>query len=160
MPVLFGGNPGRVVRVDAPTAPCRTRIYDFANPGDRIFLEDWASIVTRVQVSQQSNVQFLHTLGRQVFIYAFGDRVGQMVFSGLSFACPCPELTNASNGLEQIYLWYRNRRVARRPAPVRIMLGGSAFDAFAIGMGGDVLDASTGLMQWNLTLSVLPEDFS
>ncbi len=158
MTVFFSKSVGRVVRLIDPTAPCRTRFYGLG--GDKITFEDQRSIVTRLVFSQAVNVQFLHTLGSSVYIYVFGDRVGQVGISGLGFQHPCVGKgggCDSMTGLEGMYKWYRKNRVAARKRPIEMTIGSEPLEGFVLDFNADVIDAAAGLAQWTIQLATLPE---
>lgn len=161
MPVLFQTQPGRVVRLDDAAAQCRAELLKVGEDEDtdgQIDFTEQASIVTRMTISEQVNVQFLHTLGAQIFIYVFGDRIGQISLSGLSFACGCDDLASLNHGAELMYDWYKTNRTSKRELPLRLMLGDTPIEGFVTGFTEDVVDASTKLVQWGVTMMTLPDE--
>jgi hypothetical protein len=154
MPVFFSGPPGRTAVLDDPAAGGSVALVRL-DPA-----VDWAgqrSIVTRVSIAQRGNHQFLHTLGNELYVYAFGDRVGQMTLAGLC-GVPCGA-ADAPHGLEQLNAWYRENRVSRRQGPVRVTLGANtAFDAFVDGVSLEVVDPGLRLGAFTLSLAVPPEE--
>jgi hypothetical protein len=157
MPTIFSNRAGAVVQLDDPAVQCTTRLLSFGRNGrlsDGIAFQSEQSIVTRLTVSEQSNLQFLHTLGSQIFIYAFGDRIGQIGLAGLSFACACPD--DGSLGIEKMLLWYRARRAAKRQTPVRVIIGRQAIEGFVTQFSAEVVDPSMNLTQWAVQLASLP----
>jgi hypothetical protein len=155
MPIIFGNRPGRVVMLQDPAAQCDVQMLGL---DPNISFESERSIVTRVTVAQQVNVQFLHTLGAQVYVYVFGDRMGQMTLSGLSFLCGCPDVPGVDVGAERMLIWYRANRASRRRQPVRVSIGRQAQDGFVTGLSIDVVDPSLTLVQWGVNLTSLPEN--
>jgi hypothetical protein len=115
------------------------------------------SIFTRLTVSHQCNYQFLHTIGNEIYIYVFGDRIGQIQLSGLSFTSDCQSGSDGQHGFEKVLQWYEQYRVAARRDPITIMIGQTAIRGFAVALSGDVVDPGTRMMQWGLTLMVLPK---
>jgi hypothetical protein len=154
MPILFQSAPGSVVQLDETGVQCTTQLLGL--PDANITFEAQRSIITRVVVSQQVNVQFLHTLGALVYIYVFGDRMGQVTLSGLSFACTCPDDTLL--GAEQMLLWYRTNRASNRAFPIRVLIGNYVIEGFVTGVTEDVVDPTTSLVQWGVTINALPDD--
>lgn len=158
MTVFFAKSAGRVVRLIDPAVPCMTRFYGL---DEKITFQDQRSIVTRLTVAQNSNVQFLHTLGSSVYIYVFGDRIGQVGLSGLGFQNPCVGRDGSQcadmTGLEGMYKWYRKNRVSARRRPIEMTLGSQPLEGFVVDFNADVIDASSGLMQWQIQLATLPE---
>lgn len=160
MPIVFGGKVGSVVMLEDPAAQCATQMLNVRKldgGGQDITFESERSIITRVTVAQQVNAQFLHTLGAQVYVYVFGDRIGQMTLSGLSFLCGCgaggPDV-----GAERMLLWYKANRLSKRRQAVRVSIGKQAIDGFVVNLNLDVVEPSMSLVQWGVTLTTLPED--
>ena len=130
-----------------------------------ITFETHKSLITRVMVSQAGNFQFLHTIGNDVYVYVFGDRVGELVISGLSVPsrCLCPGnggVDSDDHGFNKIMEWYNNNRVANRQTPITIVLGTgptSPISGFVVGLEGDVVDPSMLLMQYNLHIATIPK---
>lgn len=153
MPIVFSTKPGQVIQLDDPALACST---NFLSIDPDISFDTEKSIVTRVTVSQQVNVQFLHTLGSLIYIYVFGDRMGQVSLSGLSFACECPEGTEL--GAEKMMTWYKKNRASKKADPVRVTIGKTTIEGFVTSFTEDVVDPSLRLVQWGVNLASLPED--
>lgn len=151
--ILFQSERGRVVKLRDPAAQCRIQNLSSIKPG--IGYVPQLSIITSLNISQRINVQFLHTVGAGIYIYTFGDRIGQMQLSGLSFSCTCP---GDSPGLEQMYTWFKSNRASVRREPVRVTIGKTPIEGFVIEFGAAIVDAASGLSQWNLSLATLPEN--
>lgn len=153
MPILFKSRPGSVVRLDDPAVQCNSRLLGM-DPDIRFDTE--RSIVTRLTISQQVNIQFLHTLGSLIYVYVFGDRMGTVSLAGLSFACECP--SGIDLGAERMLLWYKQNRASKRREPVRLTIGKSVIEGFVTAFTEDVVDPSLNLVQWAVQMSSLPED--
>lgn len=154
MATLFASAPGSVVALADTGAQCMTTFLSL-DPG--IVFQQQYSIVTRMTLSHQANVQFLHSLGSLIYVYVFGDRMGQFTLSGLSFRCICPGL-GGEHGASKMLTWYKTNRVSKRQRPVTITIGSQVLEGFVVGFTEDVVDPSTELVQWNATMSTLPDD--
>jgi len=155
--ILFDGPIGRVVRLEEPGLQGSVGITQIDDaPIDFLSRK---SIITRISVAQQVNAQFLHTFGNDVYIYVFGDRMGSIGLSGISFANDCvqQDIARFKHGSEQILDWYRANRLSERGDPVRVMLGNTAIEGFVTNLTLDVVDPITHLMQWGLTLMAFPD---
>ena len=154
MPIFFQGVPGRTAALPDVAAQGSVTLVTL----DPNF--DWAnqrSIITGVGVSHQGNYQFLHTLGNDVYIYAFGDRIGSVTVSGLSMAADCASRDNM-HGAELALQWYTQNRLASRQAPVRVTIGlQTVLEGFLVGTSGDVVDPASRLFRFNYQLAVIPE---
>lgn len=153
MPLIFQTRPGQVVKLDDPALSCST---SFLSLDPDVSFDSERSIVTRLTVSQQVNVQFLHSLGSLIHIYVFGDRMGQVSLSGLSFSCDCPDGTEL--GAEKMLLWYKKNRASKRADPCRVTIGKTVIEGFVTQFQEDVVDPSLKLVQWSVNMSSLPED--
>ena len=153
MPSFFRGAAGRAVGCADPQTLGTIRLTNVVD--SPILWRTHQSIITRLTLSTQGNFQFLHTIGNDIYIYVFGDRVGQVTLSGLSLA-GCEGAYG--HGIEQILRWYGENRVARRKSPVIVSIGAAtAIEGFVTGLTADTLDAQTRIMQYSLQLAVLPE---
>lgn len=152
--VIFSKALGQVQSLPDPSLP--------ANISFR--LDDWTgyvglkSIITRITISAKGNYQFLHTLGGQVYIYVFGDRVGQMGISGLAFDSTCSSNLGPL-GIENVLAYYGRNRVANRQSPIRMVLGATtALDAYLLDITADMVDTKSRIWQFSMMLSLIPQD--
>ena len=136
-----------------------------AAAGSILSVEDWTgfsdmkSIITRLQIAEAGNYQFLHTLGDRVYVYVFGDRIGELNISGLSFYDNCANGGNEKIGITKVVDYYRSHRIVKQAAPLKITLDGeTTFEAFLIKMSGDVLNTAQRLWQFNLSMALLPPE--
>lgn len=155
--LVLEGRAGTVVALDDLGVQGSARTVNFDAEAE-IGLEFDRSIITGLALSQEVNVQFLHTLGSYIYIYVFGDRMGSVAVSGMSFAADCDNEGNTSHGLELMLKWYRQFRTSRRRSPVRIMIGDTPIDGFVVGFNNQVMDPTTGLVQWTIQTRFLPDD--
>lgn len=151
MPVFFKGAPGRAVMLLDPAVQGNHRLVA---PSPDIDFQGQTSIITRVAVRQRANVQFLHTLGSVVYVYVFGDRIGDLALSGLSFNGPCPG--GGRHGIAQMFEWYDDNRVSATGSSIVVAVGGYTFTGFVVGVDGELADPATGLGQWTLNINTLP----
>lgn len=153
--IFFQGKIGRTVAFADPAAQGSISLASV------IPSIDWTtrrSIITRVTVSQRGNFQFLHTLGNDIYIYTFGDRIGSVTISGLAMASDCDASSDAQHGVEKILAWYSDNRLAQRKSPVLVTIGAqTVIEGFVAGNDCDVVDPSIQLVQYNLSLITLPE---
>lgn len=153
MPVFFQGAPGRAVALFDPAVPASLGL---AAVYPALGWDLQRSLITRVTVAHRGNYQFLHTIGNQVYVYAFGDRVGSLTVSGLAAASGCSE-ADPAHGVEYVLSWYAMNRVSARRAPVRVAIGArTAFDAFVVGVNADASDPALRLVSFSLELAVPP----
>ena len=155
MPLVFQTRPGQVVKLDDPAMECGTR---FLKVDPSITFDVERSIITRLAISQQVNLQFLHSLGSLIHVYVFGDRMGSVTLSGLSFSCACPSGTGDEIGAERIMTWYKRNRASKRASPCRVTVGKTVLEGFVTNFNEDVVDPSLRMVQWTVQMASLPED--
>ena len=153
MLVIFGGNTGNVVAIRDNVSEGSISLGNVSGGtqgGQEAFglgAAPFNSIITRIGVSAAGNYQFLHTIGNDVYVYVFGDRMGDITLHGLSFAQPCPtpsvgRPTTAAlppapggvHGFERLFDWYSANRIAATPLPARVRIGAkTTFKGFITG---------------------------
>jgi hypothetical protein len=167
MPVLFSQNTGRVSAISDRVATGSFSLGNVYNGTGILSYSYHRTIITRIGLSAAGNYQFLHTIGNDVYMYVFGDRMGQITLHGLSFAAGCPASSSAASlpnvpwanhGFELLYSWYKVNRVAARRAPVIATIGlGTAFEGFVTSLTGDVQDPVHRTVQFQMTIATLPD---
>jgi len=148
---LFSKTSGHVTSFPDPTLPARASVS----------LEGWEgftgfkSIITDLTLASQGNYQFLHTLGGNIYVYVFGDRIGQLSISGLSFESTCGSA--GSIGIERVMKYYNDNRLAGRKTPIKVTVGvATTFTAYLIGVGAKVQDTQSRLWQYSLHMALIP----
>lgn len=150
---LFSKQAGLVASFPDPTLPATTTLN----------LEGWGgfkgfkSIITRVNVSAQGNFQFLHTLGGNIYVYVFGDRVGSLGISGLAFDSVCEDAAGTI-GIERVLDYYAQNRIANRKTPVKITIGvKTTLAGYLVAVAGDAVDPKSKIYQFNLQFMLAPQ---
>lgn len=159
MPVIFSSNTGRVVAVPDRVASGAFQLGNVYGTNGNISYRRHNTIITRVGISAAGNYQFLHTIGNDVYVYVFGDRMGQVQLHGLSFMSSDGNCSGfGRHGFELLFEWYAANRIAARKGPVRVTIGRDTnFKGFVTALTGDVQDALHRTIQFQMTISLLPE---
>jgi len=147
MATLFVTSPGQVVAFkDVGTLPLS------------IFLENWPGFpairaaITAVSGATAGNYQFLHTLREFIYVYVFGERVGELSISGMAFSSACG--TGGKSGVEQIADYYNKYRISSYGKLINVQIGisGSAsLRGFLVDMQQNIMDTQHQLSQFKLT---------
>ena len=155
MPVIFEQNTGRVISVPDTVAAGTLQL---ASVEPTIDFKTYQTIISRVGVSVSGNYQFLHTIGQDVYIYVFGDRMGQVVLHGTSFSLTTKKTTGGeAHGFDLLYKWYNKNRIAAKREPVVVTIGRqTTFSGFVVALSGDAQDSIYHTISFQLTLAVLP----
>ena len=159
MPVVFSRNTGRVIAISDGVAAGSLSMASITS--DPITFDTHKTIISRVGLSVAGNYQFLHAIGQDVYLYVFGDRMGQIVLHGTCFEAGCSgEGAGAAepHGFEILYAWYLKNRIAANPNPIAVTIGRkTAFNGFVTGLNGDVQDPVFRTISFQMQLATLPD---
>lgn len=148
MPITFGTSAGQVVRIKPKDA---ADLFKISFEGADLSLP-----VTGIAIEQSGNYQFLHTVNNFIYVYSFGDRIGDMTISGLGFANPCG-LAAEDIKLCKIFEFYdQNKLSAGKKLSVTVSDCSVSFNAFLTGMRTEMVDTQNLVGQWSLRLHVVP----
>jgi hypothetical protein len=168
MPLIFSQNTGRVVAINDQVAAGSLSLVSLVG-NTRVNYRVHNSIFTRMGISESGNFQFLHTIANDVYMYVFGDRMGQVVLDGISFAGKCavnggtaaqfdPGIYNFRHGIEEMLDWYEQNRLSARKDPVIVTVGRSkAFAGFITSLTASVEDPVYRKVNFQLTVTLLPD---
>lgn len=155
MPLLLSTVPGRVIAIAEPGLQGVLPPLVTVEPA--LTFQERKSLITRLTIGQETSHQFAHMMGGDIFIYVFGDRIGQVTISGLSVAQDCDALDDTEHGFEKMLKYYKQNKLSKRRDPMTMMIGETPFTGFLAGITGGVFDHKLLLMQWDLTFFVPPD---
>ena len=162
MPTVLAARPGSVtVLNDASVQGVIPPLVAFDSP--QLTFDSELSIINSIGIAEATNHQFMHSLGADIYVYTFGDRMGQLQIGGLSFAKECGErgqvLAGIEHGLGRIRRFYANAKLSTRPDPVQIVIGNSpdVVEGFITGFSARVADVASRLVSWQLEIALIPE---
>lgn len=142
---------GMVAKIKGPWSqlvPFTLRIPKiFGAPGSmqRMFL-------TRTGLNAQDIVQLQETMGDDVFAYVFGAGISDATVGGYAFA-PCGD---SRHGILDLFDAYNANRVGTTGKATYLDIGGRAFPAILVGMNVELNDPVSAIVQFSLSLKVLP----
>lgn len=114
--------------------------------------------MTGFVLEQNGNYQFLHTVNDFIYVYAFGDRVGELLISGMGFVKACPGADSAK--LCSVFEFYQTNKISKK-GDLTVTLGDcpdATFFAFLTGMRLELQDPTTQIGQWSLRFSIVPKN--
>ena len=121
------------------------------------------SIITGWNYEENVNVQFTHTMGSDIYLNVFGNRMGVFSATGLSFAAsataqagPC---VGDKHGVESIIDWYDKNRVSNKDADkVTIQIGSNVtVSGYVISASYSAQDPETWTVQYTIQVAVIPK---
>lgn len=157
MPTLWSSNFGKVTVMEdgGPAA-----IIGVSSSPDITF-ESHKSIITSVGISEQCNAQFLHTIGDSVYVYTFGDRMGEVRLGGISFAANCDDSgAEVEHGLVSIRKFFHANKVSKIRNPMHVLLSasGEEIQAYLVAWTGQVVQSEHRVFEWSLQMAAVPTD--
>lgn len=159
MPAIFSPSVGAVTKVSGGSSES---IFSISFSGGAT-ADGWftsgtklTAPITGFALEQNGNFQFLHTVNDFIYVYSFGDRIGELLVSGIGFAKTCASANDAKLcGVLDFY----NANKMSNVGNLSVQLGDCAppFFAFLTGMRMELQDPRTLVAQWTLRLSVVPK---
>lgn len=109
--------------------------------------------VTGFALEMQGNYQFLHTVNEFIYLYTFGDRICDLILTGVCFTEICP---GANGNVTDVFQFYKDKRIAVYNKPVEVQLGTlGTFTSFLVGAKLEQPKADNGIVQWVMRFNSL-----
>lgn len=127
-----------------------------AIPGYRLF----KSILTGFEIEQTSGLGVSHTLRDRIYVYAFGERAGSAVISGITFPDVCDAPAGAPyTGLDAVQAYYERVRVSTQGIPVRLIFGPlTTLAGFMTGLRTRLEDPTSGIGSFSFQFVTMPRN--
>ena len=144
--LLFTTNFGRLVAVPGDGVPMSFKLEGWA--GNQVM----QAVLGGVGLKSECDAQFLHTLRRFVYVYTFGERMGEIAISGVAAtAPPCVSDGDSRTGFERVYRYYDQFRLSARGAPVDVAIGTAIkLRMFVVSTQLGFSDLQSGLSQFTI----------
>lgn len=110
------------------------------------------ALIQQAVIEHQGNYQFLHSINHTIYVYVFGDRIGELRIGGTTFlAC------DRQHGMTDVAAFYNAYRIASTGRPVAVAIGTiPAFSAFLTGIELSITDPENLLGTFSLRLAFFP----
>jgi hypothetical protein len=122
MALVFPNVPGRAVIIPPKSVvgqiPLVLRLEGWGGP------QTMKAIVLELSLRFRGHQQFLHTLRDFIYVYSFGEGMGEATMSGLAFAETCTD-PNGTTGSAKIIEYYSDNRLSTTGEAVKFTLGNS-----------------------------------
>jgi hypothetical protein len=152
--------------VMVPRPGCQNSDFLIINIDGADFTSEF--IVTGLSLEMAGNYQFLHTVNDFVYFYAFGDRVGTLNVTGVSFIKRCDSTyggqPKAGSAFLAVYNYYMQNRSSQREKGQALSItitspdGAQTFFGFLVGMRIEATAAESGpIGYWTMRFDVLPQ---
>jgi len=148
MAVILSNVPGLAVTIPDPTVvPVTFGVGGWGGAPVR------NAIVRGVSVNAAGNYQLRYTLRNYTYVYIFGEKAGDFMMTGLTFAGAC---NNNFAGISGVLNYYGQYRIAQYGNTVPIQIGAAGFWGFLVGVSTGIQDADSRLGQFSLIFKTLP----
>jgi len=120
------------------------------------------AIVTSWTFNENVNVQFTHTMGNDIYLNVFGNRMGVCTIRGLTFNAigsgQGRNCASKSHGVEDIIQWYRDNRVSSSQDKIKVSIGGDeTIEGFLIGASYQANDPVNWTVEYQLQIAAIPK---
>jgi hypothetical protein len=150
MSLIFETQPGYAVQIASVNGgnPLSLSVAGFGDaPQSR-------AIITQVSLRRGENVQFVHSLSDLIYVYSFGEHVGQITAAGIAFVGMCE---GGGPGIDYVNDWYDRNRVDNNPTPLPLLIGLTPFRGYLTDLEADVARPDTRLASFGLHFRTLPQ---
>jgi hypothetical protein len=107
---------------------------------------------------QNTHQQFSTSLEGSVYIYVFGDQMGMVKLSGITFDRLCEG--GGKPGLAIVLDYYNQNRASQRPAPIQVNVADKTVQGFLTGVSvrtmGVATDKAPVLQEYTMEINALP----
>ena len=146
---------------DGPAGKCNESSINIIKIGDDG--EITMAPITGFRLELSSNHQFLHTLNNFIYVFSFGDRVGELTVSGIAVTgCYSSNDGKTSTGakkgsIAELYERYLQKRLAANLTPSLITIGDSTVSllGFLTGMSMEIPNPALPIAQWSFRYNVI-----
>jgi len=123
------------------------------------------AIITDFSLDLATNHQFLHALDHRIYLYPFGDRVGELVLTGIGFSsghCEGKSVVTGKESVNESLDYYLTHRLSTKKGltPISIIIAEKAEPFLCFLSHYRIVAASNNLpiVQWVMRFSVIPPE--
>ncbi len=110
-------------------------------------------IVTGVSGSNAGGHQFLHTLSHFIYVYVFGERVGDLTITGKTLLYPCHAY--GATGISAVSNYYLQHGIARYGTPVAVAIGSVGLSGFLVELKSEITDPNSPFGDFSLVFKTI-----
>lgn len=159
MRMLFDSAPGIVgAMVHGPGLPFAVAIGGTGNAPAFPSYAQIKAILTGFQFGARSGIGVSHTLRDRIYVYVFGERMGEATITGLAFPGVC-DTPSTLTGFDGVFAYYERLRISNEGTPVRLIFGpNTVLFGFMYEFGFQLEDPQTGLGTFSFKFKVIPRN--
>jgi len=149
MAYMFGGVGSGVMKV-LSTATAGVINFQMANWSQGVSAQNAA--LAGVSASTAGNYQFLLTLRNYTYVYVFGERMGDVVVTGIAGL----ECANFVHGLTTAITYYTNYRIAATGTALALQFAGYVAVGFLVGGTFQYMNPESRLARFQFNFKTIP----
>jgi len=156
---LFTSIPGTVYASNLTAVAGQVSIpAELAEP--RLKAQGVASTILfgKMEWQQNTHQQFSMSLDGSIYIYVFGDHMGTVKLSGITFDRLCEG--GGKTGLALVLDYYKQNRASQRPTPIQVNVADQTIQGFLTGVSVRTMGIATSkepvLQEYELEINALP----
>ena len=130
-------------------ASARSAVIKF-NGGTKLIK---GTIIQSITYGQQSLAQFQQSLDNVIYVYSFGEQMGQLTVNGLAFPRQC---NTQINGIDELMNFYKQNRISNNLADIKISIGTGTIVGYLVGMSLNTFDPASGVQSFSLSIRTVP----
>lgn len=148
MPDLFSTTPGTVTKIGGNALlPMQVTLGGWG--GYSLF----KAIIAQAGVRRGGRYQFMYTLRDFIYVYVFGEKLGEITIAGVAFPGACAKdgvAFNDKTGFELVLGYYEKYRLSRTGLPITITIATTSFSAFLTDIDLGIQDPATQLTSFTM----------
>jgi len=148
MASIFMNNNGRLAVLRKGGLPALVQVENF-DDSDQV-------LVNSMSVGFKSNLQIQPSLRKQIYVYSFGDQIGQLQLGGVAAADQLCEGGSGEDGIGFLTNFYLQNRASSYGQHVNVTLGSVNFASFLTGLSVRLAGQEVRLLQWTMSFAALP----
>lgn len=154
MPKLFQSKPGMVKVVDLGDSAA-IGVLSISGEGGKLEQQDGV-VITQIGINQEVNAQFMPSLQKVIYVYSFGDRMGQIQVNGIAFDKLCNKASRGYVGTNSLFKYYDKNRAIDENRLMKISIGKVAFQGYLISSSLNTASPEFRTMSFSLRIVTVP----
>jgi len=158
---LLASTPGRVAVISTGASlpgsisVTRSGLLGSSIGGAQVF-QSSRVIITGAQYAQAGNIQFQQSLRDTIYMYTFGERMGQLELSGLAFSSSCADSGNTQSGVDDILGYYQSFRASKAGDSITVIVGRTPIVGYLVSCSVRVANPANMLYAFSFSIAALP----
>jgi hypothetical protein len=163
MPQVFTATPvGSVVALPDGSKTATVALIAIDGKSKLATWQAHKAIITSWNFDENVNVQFTHTMGNDIYMNVFGNRMGMFTVNGIAFNSTGDHggggCTTSPHGVVEIVKWYRDNRASEGDAQrIKVTISGAdTIDGYLIAANYRANDPVNWTVEYSMSIATIP----